>query len=725
MRTGATQESPTATPDIDITVSGDSYSSAGATPKLVRAYEHEKIWGGEYHFWIDNSDSALVAKDYVGDEVTVTHGFVGDAGSTIGVLWVDSQEFISEEGKLLLHLICMDGWGLLSRVKGGIGGSYWNYPDQHPDVLDEMVLPDGVTPLPADLKTKITAHWNKTVQTIITDTIKEALDYTNTNITVDMDNTDAYINVEKPQVASKDARSLVIQAMEVTASYLRWEDDKDFHAIEPGAQGAAVYSYNAANLLFSDIEKHKLGLPNRVVVWYIDETDADPDNWTWEDDAVATDSDSYGQLGFYIDEHHMLEKNLWESMTAATAQDRADARMAKLLLKKGTGKIVAPMHCAQELFDLISVTDDRYDTPQTFTGYVFEIVREYDRGVYQITLILGGVEGGYTPSGGEDINIIPVLPHSPGYLTSWTLPKAIQGFQHDITFTATDYNTISIGGGGTIKFYDGSTQTINYIGSSPNTSYDLPDGDVRYVYFDLDDDDPDILKVTNNYINVLTTKTGVICLIQRGVSGESPVTIIPSYGKEPLLTPDVIYMTDAATKLSTLITGGKLWLKAATVAAEGAWYSAGGVIISATTGVEIVGGTVGTQILIFSSGGVDAGIFLEFDNPDYFLNIVAPEGIRLPYGDLFPTNAGDQDCGDATDYWYRVISEFIYGSNIAIDSIGGSYGYVDFTAAQYMDLPRRSDYPTAAEGRTFIYTGGSTPVWVVRNNGVWYGVTLY
>ena len=154
MRTGVTQASPTAHPDMRVTVGGDIYASVKLgeeEARLVTAEEDEQVWGGKYEFLIDNSDGALNGKDYEGKLTIVSHSFVGETGSALGFLLVDSQDFISVEGKLLMRLVCFDLMGLMSKIKGTIGGAYWNFPWQSTEELAKLTLPQSGEPLPATL----------------------------------------------------------------------------------------------------------------------------------------------------------------------------------------------------------------------------------------------------------------------------------------------------------------------------------------------------------------------------------------------------------------------------------------------------------------------------------------------------------------------------------------------------------------------------------------------
>lgn len=698
MRAEATQASPTAHPDIRVTVDGDVYASIDIgeeTARLVDAYEEELVWGGRYEFLIDNDDGALDDKDYKGKTVAVYHGFVGVTGSTIGTLWVDSQDHISKEGKMLLRLICYDIFGLLSKVKGTVGGAYWNYPWQSAAELAKLDLPQSGSPLPAQLITAISNHYDKTVQQIVTTTASDAL-----GVTVDLDDDDSLTTTEKPQVSAVDARSLMIQAMNVSKSYLLWKADDKLHILQPDAHGS-VYSYDTANLIYSNMEEQTVVVPNRVIYWYINKVDpTDPSTWLWASE-TAVDPTSYTRLGFYIDEHHNLEVEAWEGIAnTAEASARADARLAKLQLSKSTGQIIAPMHCSQELFDAITITDNYYDTPRVYTGYVFSIIREYDRGVYKITLGLGGVEGGHTPPGGEDIRVTKTVIPKPPSDPIWIIPKAVQGYHHDLHFVADDQDTVSWGSG-TITFYDGTTQVVaaGNTGNMANTT-------VRHIYFDLSDANPNVLKVTTDYPSVMTTKTGVLCLAQKG-SSASKATVVPSYGKEPLITADVIYLTGLldllpdglyGKTLATQVAAGYLKLTSGTVI-DGEWYNESGVEIDAAHGINIYGANNAFTTRATKAGTIQCSV-------NSSGQILAGAGrLILDANGITIDGAGGAVLGSL---------KFIYGgysASMLLDNDGGlditNTGrplYINCSAVRLDDLWSYDHFPRA----TNTYTLGST-----------------
>ncbi len=158
------------------------------------------------------------------------------------------------------------------------------------------------------------------------------------------------------------------------------------------------------------------------------------------------------------------------------------------------------------------------------------------------------------------------------------LPKAIQGYSHDIEFSADGADKVQWTSG-TIKFYDGTTQAIN---SGSETLPDDTPPPIMYVYFDLDDSDPDELKIieADNYLAELTEHTSVLCVAQRAIDDDL-ARILPGWDKQPLITTDMIHMAglkewtdpdtgnDYAAVLATQISAGLIHLSSVTSFAAG------------------------------------------------------------------------------------------------------------------------------------------------------------
>ncbi len=531
MRTGATQDF-THNPYVKIVVGGDTYTTADATPRIISATTDEQIYGGRYTITFYNGDdffNTVPAKAYEGLPLDLYFGFSTTpvTGSYLGTLIVEKQSFSNKRKTFILT--CFDSIGKLSLHQGSVGGSVWNHPSQTLTALGEVVLPSG-EPLPAALITAINAQYDKTAWQIIQTVVAAT-----TGVTVNLVNDDTYIQVQKPLVNAGDARSVIIQALGATESYLRIKTNTaNLDVIQPSALtgGNPAYTYNDSNYYWNDTDEKAVVVPNTIIYYGITVARALINTGATHGINQAS-IDLLGNIYEHNDYDPISREN---SVTQAEVDAKADRRIAKLVLALGTGTVVAPMNCAQELFDKIIVTDTRYTPTKTITGYVSRIQREFGQGVYRITIELGGVETGYTPARGVEAKMMPSAPGVPPIDSTFLIPKAIQGYYHDIHFVADDYDTVSWLAG-TIKFYDGTTQAV----SAGNTG-NLANTTLRYIYFDLNDVAPGTLKVTTDYLSVMTTKTGILCLIQKGSISGIKATVIPSYGKEPLITPDFIDM---------------------------------------------------------------------------------------------------------------------------------------------------------------------------------------
>ena len=123
------------------------------------------------------------------------------------------------------------------------------------------------------------------------------------------------------------------------------------------------------------------------------------------------------------------------------------------------------------------VTEINYKEPQHTT--TLELLVE-NKGIGPDVYVYGGEELGVYSPPTIDLGILSLIPD---YTPPWStiLPSAIQGYAHDLVFTATDASVdhAVTWASGTITFYDGDTQSIN-----SGTTGTLADTDARYIYFD-------------------------------------------------------------------------------------------------------------------------------------------------------------------------------------------------------------------------------------------------
>jgi len=415
---------------------------------------------------------------------------------------------------LLLQLNCIDAWGLLSQVTSDLVSASWNQEWQKEENLIGTQLITG-EPIPQALIDAIKVQYGKTIFQIVS----ELMDTINKTVVLDDD--DGIISVRTPPLSVSNAISGVRQAMEMTESYLLWKGDNQFHAIQPSLH-STVSSYSIADLFFSNVEDAAIVIPNRVTFWSFDLAG---ENWIY-----GTANDVASQVKVGIIPRNYLLANLQTDARAdiATLTALAEGALAKIQGERSQGILVAPMHCAQELLDKISIVDDRYGTPRTTTGYVHRITREYDRGVYRMTLQLGGVTFGYTPPGGAIPTPLaekdpPQAPSPssffPGFLPAY-LPVVV-----DIVFTIVDWDTVSWAEG-TIKAADGTVWSINA------NSLDMANADVYYLYYDVVADTGE-LSNTQTFGDTISTERILVGFLKRGATtADEPLVVIGSQGKD-------------------------------------------------------------------------------------------------------------------------------------------------------------------------------------------------
>jgi len=743
----AAQRADSGEPVLYIKVGATDYSDA------LKGLRHiEKPYGGIAVILLDNSDRSIVA-DLRGNKVTIGYGFEDEGVSNSSPLWVLTQTDVSREGQLLTQLQCIDAWQKLTLLRVAAGGGVELKGDTEgafnigmkvtgqtsaatgtvmavgsgfigvgkiangPFVVAEVVKSDlySSTQITVDTVTDYGGGsepaWSgdKTILQIITDLTASVAD-------VVLDSSDGIVDVTKPNYVAQfntPYLDIIRDMMDYTKCAIRMEGDEKLHIFDvSAAPGAEDYEYDTDHCFFSDLRDTSLILPNRIVVVNAEQilTGMTPFSGSAEDAAA---------IARFME---VVQPIFADVQSDAAATELAESRLSRVQKEATRGTIEVPMNCGQELFDYIKVTDDRADI--TYNAWIGSLEREWEEGKYMLTIGLGGLSGAEgMPDDTEyplpNIEQNPVPAVTP---VGWIIPAAIQGYHHDIHFVADDYNTVSWGAG-TIKFYDGTTQAVSA------GSHNLVNGLVHHIYFNLDDASPNILKVTDDYLNVLTTKTGVLCLIQRGSDVDTKATVIPSYGKEPLITADVIYLTGLLDKLpdgtygkvlSTCISAGRIRLdevsgdlddiddgstyakvKSTDISAghielnsgtrvDGTWYEENGVIIDADDGVEIRGGKL---TLADSDGDYASSLYIDGSG-----QLRLDPWIWTVTDNIMPT---DNYCqlGKLDRMWQYVYAKAIIAQNFSITG-----NYADFGSLDYIEVSKVTSQPASGTGKLVLDT---------------------
>ena len=589
--------------------------------RIFAVTQREECWGGRARVQLKNTDHYFKTKNLRGYKVQIGWGYDCAAAtdySNAPDMWVIGQRDRSERGELITELLCIDLWNILARTMVAAGGTKLTYDtiEYTGNPMNEKLtqgtatgviyymdeneirvcsVPDGESfttgnaTSPSITSMNITAApligsgggtlgWpaDTDVKDIITSLLIGWADFT-----LDSDDPSGNADTYMPDYIlpfGADIRSIIKDVLNFTECGLRCESDGVHMMYLDPSPVSADYEYKLDDASYhkfaEEVRNRYLVTPNRVYV-----ISAVPAEGPVEyvSDPPGIDTDSYNALGSYLT--RIVSMGTVDSNADANA--RASALINRYKAELNTGDVEVPLlNCAQELLDWVQITDARADGI-AISGRVGMIERVYESGSgrFSMTIRLGGLStnADVSPEGVDipseiTIPARPVRKTDPPYLPPWSdiLPKAIQGFQHDIVFVAVDQDTVSWSATNGIKFYDGTTQAI-VNGSTGN----LADTAIRYIYFNLADASPNVLKVTTDYQSVMTMQTGLVCLVQKASTAGMKATFIPSYGKEPLITPDFIDMTGLkeytygdGTKIqgifSTQIQAGSIYLSAAT-----------------------------------------------------------------------------------------------------------------------------------------------------------------
>jgi hypothetical protein len=408
MRTGDTQLVVNAVPNIYLEI--QTPSPEDVSSRIVKFHLDEQLYGGSYEFWLDDSDSGLATKDYVGYRVELELGFVGGTRSVYHYLWVEKQDRESVAGKLLMKVTCMDIWGLMASVNSTVGAQYWNYPELAPAEPN------------ADA-----AHYDKTIEEMVTSLKTSAV---GAYFGISKDDDDGYYDTLKPPIRVTNVKEGIYWLMGMTDSYLLFKNDHDFHVIQC-SKHSSVYTFAlGSSTLWQSSEESSSVIPNLVVYHGRTAAGVDLDSGTYGEDAT-----SFVRVGLHIPKHYFADRMEVGLISDQTLLNNlAASTILKIQGEASQGTLYAPMHCSLELLDKITITDTRYSGTKTITGYAHRIVRDYEanKGVYSIQVAIGGASSSYTPGGANPLiaKADAPVPVPFGYEYFYDSNKILRGFIH-------------------------------------------------------------------------------------------------------------------------------------------------------------------------------------------------------------------------------------------------------------------------------------------------------
>ena len=226
-----------------------------------------------------------------------------------------------------------------------------------------------------------------------------------------------------------------------------------------------------------------------------------------------------------------------------------------------TGFLITTPNYLQEVYDKVTVTDNRGNTGAT--GRVGGLYWRYypeSRDPFLMELRIGGlirkrntddveafIDQLALGSGMTAPNIIKMHTISPDLLR-----RAGQPFNVDIVWTSVDGNSVSWGAG-TIYFADGSSQAVD-AGSKDDVS------GTDFAYF-LEGNAT--IQWSSNYNDAAASNKGLLAVVVEGTNGQSAI-VLPNKSKEPIINATIIA---ADSILAAHVKAGEISLAA--VAAQG------------------------------------------------------------------------------------------------------------------------------------------------------------
>jgi len=283
-------------------------------------------------------------------EVLLRLGYKTTAGGEAveaGTYWIDSWEYSSNPNMSRFILTCLDGWGLMDRWTARYQ-MRWNKDEVNPKSVWQILYQ-----LLARVGVKLTNTPAKPQSSAINNFYP-----------------DFAVN---PSTAGDTA---IKRLLSFVPDRLVLRGHEAFTK-NPLASESSCYSYGTDHAILSSTYTDAVAV-SRVRAIGRDTSD----------NRILEEAQDWDLLALAIDR---LEQDYDPNLqTAARAQERADAILRQMSLRAERGNLVIPANVAQELLDVVEVTDPRCGiVSQRYR--IKNIITEYDRtqGRYEQTLALG------------------------------------------------------------------------------------------------------------------------------------------------------------------------------------------------------------------------------------------------------------------------------------------------------------------------------------------------
>jgi hypothetical protein len=545
-----------------------------ASSNRIKYVEHqEEPYGGAAIIRLNNDDKFFAGLNLRGYRVNIGFGFYtalpGYEYSEVPPVWVFGQRDVSDEGELYTELVCIDifkrlgydrflpGGTLLSgyvrgrftlgeTITGGTSGATGRLASQS----DESILVTGVSGTFSAGETVTGATSGAQVTGIsVTDqgtggtpatwgrqkSVKEILEELVNPWTITEDTSDPNnLPTTYYPVVIAELGSYVLQTvrnlMAMTRSGLKMRQD-GFHLVYLDPSPASYdYEYDTTHAFYSDIRERGVTIPNKII--FVDKmSDTMGNHYNYYGQAQDNDSINVWQDITWIQVDETIQSN-------AEAISRASILLDRIKSEVNQGRIIVPMNVGQELYDYIKVTDSRAGI--TATGRVGMLRHWYNpaQGEYRLEIRIGGLV--------EQVDISNPIPlkseadslaidnsTQPPVERKYTKPvwgaqlnRSLIPVVIDLDFTAIDQNNVSWTSGW-VNFADGYSQAI------ASGSITLPGP--RYLYVDLNDASPNVLKNTSDFAETVRPGRALVALLRPGPESGIKASIVTYRGKEPYI----------------------------------------------------------------------------------------------------------------------------------------------------------------------------------------------
>lgn len=336
-------------------------SEAGRTLSVIQT---EGAFSGGAVIQLSNSDKLLNGIDYTGCKAYIKWGLRGSFGeggagdySSTAPMCVWSQRNLSEEGELVVELVCIDMWERIARA-----------------IIGKETAARARPGWPGD--------------TTVKDIIIGLLDNLDINLIVDSE--DLQITTYKPDYyvdVNTPVRDVIRELLGMTNCAIRWAavggDGAHLIHLQPG--DPIDYQYGGDHKFYSsDVQEKAAPSFNFVIVQNREPEDAiDAASGTFYQGS-AEDAASVAKFGLIpqIITLDWVKANYEAQVLANTWLNRSKNEAVQ-------GTMLAPMNCGQEVHDVVRIVDSR--SGQTVVGRVGQITRVFTSGQYTIELQFGGL----------------------------------------------------------------------------------------------------------------------------------------------------------------------------------------------------------------------------------------------------------------------------------------------------------------------------------------------